>query len=479
VDDEIVLMENALSALARTDAAELHNRRLRQQGRALEEAREWLDRAATELERATREHEDAFVGGAYPRDVPERIARAEVWWEELEKLRRAPAPRLGIGALVLLAVGLALLVLGYPLWALATGAAGVLAGAAWLALWLWALRRRKGARTQVRELLNGIPQGKALGPGNRQRALTRYHEQRRAEARLQAARRGLSEAIREARSALAEVEDAPRPRSSKDPRATGVAVRARRLAARMDEAAARVRDRLTAGRSEIDRIGELSLALPPDVPPTEESVAKALRQRRAERSKAQETLGEVAQELMERGTPSESAEALQSQLASLEPRRAALAQKAEVLEAAHALILDAYDDFRDRDQDRLADRVSEQVHRLSDGRMDSIHVAGSLDEARVRIEGRLVPMCTPPLSFGEFHALQLGVRLGAAEFLAGMGILPPLLVDEPFAHLDSSRAEAVWRLLCDVSGTRQVIITTQDARLLESLGIDPDIRLER
>ena len=479
LDDEIVLLENALSALARTDATELHNRRLRQQGRELDEAREWLDQAATELEQATLEHKEAFAGGAYPADVPERIARAEVWWEELEKLGSAPAPWLGAGALVLLAAGAALMALGYPIWALITGGTGVVAGAAWLALWLWGLRRRKGARTQVRALLDGIPRGKSLGPGNRQSALARYQEQRKAELRIEAARRTLAEGMREARSVLAEVEHDPGSGSPEDPQAAGVAVRGRRLARRAEDAAARVRDRLTAGRSEIDRIGELSLALPPDVPPTEESVATALRERRGERSKAQETLREVAQELLERGTPSESAEALQSRLSSLEPRRAALSQKAEVLEAAHALILDAYDDFRDRDQDRLVDRVTEQVHRLSSGRMESIHVEGSLDEARVRIDGRLVPMCSPPLSFGEFHALQLGVRLGAAEFLAGMGILPPLLVDEPFAHLDAGRAEAVWSLLRDVSQTRQVIITTRDARLLESLGAEPDIQLER
>ncbi len=477
LDDEIVLLENALSALARTDATELHTRRLRQQVRDMEEARAELDEAAAELERATAEHETAFAPGDYPGDVPERIARAEVWWQELEELRRAPVPWLGIGALVLMAAGTALLALDYPFWAMLAGGTGVLAGAAWVALWLWGLRRRKGARRQIETLLEGIPDAGSLGPETRQRAVARYHEQRDAETRLTTARQALAEGMREARALLSEMDDAAA--SPQDAGERGAAGRARNLARRMEETAARARDRLTAGRSELDRIGELSLALPPDVPPTEESVSTALRERRSERSKAQETLREVAQELLERGTPSESAEALQGQLASLEPRRAALLRKAEVLEAAHALILDAYDEFRDRDQDRLADRVTEQVHRLSGGRLDSIHVEGSLDEARVRIDGRLVPMSTPPLSFGEFHSLQLAVRIGAAEFLAGMGILPPLLVDEPFAHLDDTRAAAVWDLLRDVSRSRQVIITTQDARLLESLGVEPDIVLKR
>lgn len=242
-------------------------------------------------------------------------------------------------------------------------------------------------------------------------------------------------------------------------------------------AAEDARERLAMGRIELDRIGDLSLALPNGVAPTEEAVATALRERRAERGKAQESLRDVSQELLERGTPSESIEALEARLESLESRREALGRKAEVLEAAHALILDAYDEFRDRDQDRLADRISEHVRRLGSGRLEGIRVEGSLDEALVRTRGRLVAMSTPPLSFGEFHALQLAVRLGAADFLGGIGIMPPLIIDEPFAHLDAARAVAVWELLGRVAADRQVIVTTQDTRLMGDLGVEPDIRL--
>lgn len=254
--------------------------------------------------------------------------------------------------------------------------------------------------------------------------------------------------------------------------------RAERLLSRLEAAAEKARDRLAVGRVELDRIGELSLALPDDVAPTEEAVAGALRERRAERARVQESLREVSQELLERGTASESVEALENLLSSLEPRLEALSRKAEVLEAAHALILDAYDEFRARDQDRLTAQVSAHVARLGGGRLEGVEAKDSLDEARVRTRGRLIPMTTPPLSFGEFHALQLGVRLGAADFLAGIGIHPPLIVDDPFAHLDAERAATVWGLLVEVARSRQVLITTQDDRLLDDLGVEPDIRLE-
>jgi DNA repair exonuclease SbcCD ATPase subunit len=169
--------------------------------------------------------------------------------------------------------------------------------------------------------------------------------------------------------------------------------------------------------------------------------------------------------------------ALEAALAERVPRRDALERKARVLETAHALVADAYDAFRDRDQERLVDRVSEHATGLTDGRIGPVVAESDLQDARVRAHGRLVPLESPPLSYGEYHALLLGVRMGAADFLAGVGVVPPLLVDEPFAHLDRERVGAVWDLLSAIARDRQVVVTTQDARLLEDLRVTPDIRL--
>jgi len=91
--------------------------------------------------------------------------------------------------------------------------------------------------------------------------------------------------------------------------------------------------------------------------------------------------------------------------------------------------------------------------------------------------GREVALDSPPLSFGEKHVVLLAIRLGAADFLAGDGTRHPLLVDEPFTHLDEVRSREVWDLLQRLARDRQVIVTTQDRLVLDHLGIRPDLDL--
>lgn len=477
IDEEIVLLESARSALARTDITELSTRQLRQQMHDLEHASRALGAAARELEAASAAHDEAYAPGEYPQDVPERMARAEIWWKEMEDMATPPAPWLGGLAFLLLLAGAVLLAIDYDVIAAVVAGAGVLIGSAWAALWLWSRRRRRAAGRKVRTALRGVPDADEPDPATRRTAVERYNEQQVARARLEAARAGLAEVLRSARAGLRAVD---RPGTTAVEPSEGdrnPISRARVLTEQTQAAAREVRDRLAVGRTELDRIGDLSLALPGDVAPTEDAVAAALEERRAERSAVQESLRDVSQELLERGTPGESVEALEALLASLEDRRRKVARKADVLEAAHALLLDAYDDFRDHDQERLTDRVSQHVRRLSGGQLEGIEVEESLDEALVRTRGRAVAMTSPPLSFGEFHTLQLGVRLGAAEFLGGLGVLPPLIIDEPFAHLDARSAEAVWGLLTELAEQRQVLVTTQDETLLDAWGVEPDIRL--
>lgn len=471
LDNEIELLEDALTALARTDATELSTRHLRQQARLFREAADTLREAITELDGAREAQREALGPGRYPDDFSERLARADVRWDDLEELRRPPAPWLGLIALAVLAGAAALYLFEYPFRAAIIAGVGAVGGVVWGALWAWARHRYRKARKEVYHLLGGVPQRESLGPDTRAEALARFRAQRAADRRLVEARGSVAEALWEGRAALADSIGVTAGATD------GGGDRTRDLLARLEAAAEESSERLAMGRIELDRIGDLSLALPDDVPPTEEAVAAALRDRRAERSLVQASYQNVSQELLERGTPSESVEALESKLASMEPRVGALGRKAKVLEAAHALIADAYDQFRDRDQDRLAGRVSEHARRLTDGSIEGIQVEDSLDEALVCTRGRLTPMTTPPLSFGEFHSLQLAVRLGAADFLAGIGIHPPLIIDEPFAHLDAERAMTVWGLLADLAPDRQVVITTQDARLLEDLDIEPDIVL--
>ena len=67
--------------------------------------------------------------------------------------------------------------------------------------------------------------------------------------------------------------------------------------------------------------------------------------------------------------------------------------------------------------------------------------------------------------------------MGAADFLAGLGLRVPLLIDDPFVHLDERLAGDLWVVLSRVAEERQVIVATQDRLILEHLGIEPDLAL--
>lgn len=482
LNEEIDRLEEAHAALARGTAIEVNARQLKglvrkldRASRAIPEAAERLDTARSELSRATR-------SGTYPDDFPERLAGAELRWRDLERLKATsflwPA---AVAALLAVVAGVLLVALS-PVWpALAAGVGALISGAAWLALWLSARKGRAALRADLSRLLADVPGGDGLGPDDRDDATTAFAAQQNARQRLEEARAAMTVALREGRALLhnaasaSVVSDASGSGAREEQRERRPA--AERLTERLELAARAAEERLLRERRELDRVGDASLQLPEGVVPTAEGVADALRERRAERRQVQDALQEVGQELLERGTPAESLDALEAALAGLIPRRDALIRKAEALEAAHSLLTDAYDAFRAEDQERLVRLVSAYTERLTGGALGPLVADQGLEEARVTLRGRPVPPFSPPLSFGERQALLLAIRLGAADFLGGMGVFPPLFLDDPFAHLDPDRAALLWGLLETVAGERQVILTTQDALLLDALGVTPDVHL--
>lgn len=476
LDREIESLEETQSVLARSDAIELTARQLRDQVRSIEAATRELQRATDELDAAEAEVRDAAGVGLYPDDFPQRLARVEIRWQDLAALSNPASRWTAIAAAVFLVAGVTMFILRYTIPAIVAGSVALLALVAWGTLRLGTGRRRRVLHRQIAITLRDVPGAESVRPGTVDRHLAAFRAQQAAAAREEDAREWLAEALRDARAVLRATGFAP-PADGDSPGSRDESAAAR-VAARLRDAADQARRRLAVGRTDLERVGDASLALPAGVAPTEAGVAEGLRERRAERARVQEQLQQIGQELLERGTPSESPDALEAALATLLPRREALARKAEVLEAAHALIADAYNEFRDRDQDRLIHFVSGHIQRLTDGALGPIVAADLLEEARLRTDGRVVPLDSPPLSFGEYHAALLGVRLGAADFLAGIGVAPPLVIDEPFAHLDRDRARALWGLLCAVARQRQVIVTTQNELLLGHLEIEPDIRLD-
>jgi hypothetical protein len=144
--------------------------------------------------------------------------------------------------------------------------------------------------------------------------------------------------------------------------------------------------------------------------------------------------------------------------------------------AAHALLRDGYREFREHDEARLVAAVSARLRHLADP-IGAFRAEDNLDLPTVELDGHRVAIDSPHISHRQRHVVMLAIRVGAADFLAAGGPAVPILIDEPFAHLDDRHAAEVWELLRIVAEDRQVIVTTQDVARLERLGVQPDILL--
>jgi hypothetical protein len=312
---------------------------------------------------------------------------------------------------------------------------------------------------ELEKALVGIPRGRTLSLATLDERRRAFQAQRQAVEKLGAARAVLEEELADASRTL--------PGGSTADEVLSLCA----------EASEQIRTDIARAQIEIRELAGIDL--PPDVDPTPDSVEAALAARRAERRRLAEEARVAETRLLQEGTGQESAVALRDELLAAEEARAAVDREARVHEAAHALIREAYEEFREHDQDRLVAAVSQAMERLTGGAVGPLEAPGSLADAAVRLHGRRVELRSPPLSYGELHAALVAVRLGASDFHARSGIRPPMIVDEPFAYLDIDRARELWSLLCAAARERQVIVVTQETLTLDALGVTPDIRLER
>jgi DNA repair exonuclease SbcCD ATPase subunit len=217
--------------------------------------------------------------------------------------------------------------------------------------------------------------------------------------------------------------------------------------------------------------------LPEGVEPTVPAVESARDERRARRDALREQLTGLDLELRDLDRAAEDVFALEGAVATLRERVGEAEAEVSVRRFAWELVRDAYQEFRSSDQARLVSAINSRLHEVSGGRLGPIETPGDLATAEVGLEGRMVALDSPPLSFGEKHAALLAIRLGTADFLSREGTLHPLLVDEPFTHLDEVRSREAWEMLQRLAVDRQVIVTTQDRLVLDHLGIVPDFDL--
>lgn len=452
----------------------------RQRFDRLVDLREDLAAARREVDDAEAECARLDPGTPYPDDFPARVAGLRAAWTELERLAEQrerdaaepAAPVLSGRVAALLVIGV--LLAGAGAWiGIATAAWGWIFSGLGLAVAglgtadLRARRSERGAaeaeaarrrerraalERDVDELRRDVPGAAALKPGNLDRHLERFERLRAARARREAARARRSEVMRRVEKA-GEAEDRPGrdlPHLEADAgrRLTALEEQLRELGAGDEETP--LSTRAVDARLARDRAALAELR--------EEHYRLRLAQDRTARA-----VGDLAR-FVERA-------------ADLEARIAETRSSVAALRAAHALLRDGYDEFRDQDEARLVSAVSGHLEALGEPPLGPFRTESGLEEPTVGLARRRLAFDSPELSHGQRHLVSLAIRLGAADFLSLDGPATPLIVDEPFAHLDDRHAAQVWNLLADISVHRQVVVTTQEEDLLERLGVEPSVRL--
>lgn len=494
LDREIELMEAAYRPLTERRSLLAEEREVTARLSEIEDAIRSLSDADGVATRAREAVEAAEASGAYPDDFATRLAGAEVLWERASALERdlaAARPSVEHGAnrmrwlapaagAVCMSAGLAVAVSV----SVAGGTAIAVAGAiltGWFAWSAWTSRRSLEtgdlAARATRELADVRARLGALGAGvpapsfephlaDDHRAA--FGRQEQARLAVRDAERARGEALRRALRVLE--------KGSGVPEGSGVAHAPEPVLRRLREAEREARTALARIQVRLEE-APATPTLPDGVEATVAAVEAALHTRRGERKDLADQRSRIELDLRDAERVAEDAYSLDRELGFVRTRIEEVEADVEVLRQAWRLLGDAYGEFRERDQGRLLQAVSDRLTALSDGRLGPVESSGDLAESVVRLRGRPVRLESPPLSFGERHVVLFGIRLGSADFLAGEGVRHPLLVDEPFTHLDEDHVRQVWTLLCSLAEERQVIIATQNRLFLDHLGVEPDIEL--
>jgi uncharacterized protein YhaN len=339
---------------------------------------------------------------------------------------------------------------------------------------------------RVEEKLDGLPAAGDTSPETLPERRREFAVFRSALNRAADAERRLAEAHRRTERTLASREAEAPSRAEVPVRAepdvadvTGGIQAARALLSSLDAALSSERNEgLAPTRLELERERSAVQELPEDARAAFRKTDTQMEEKRQELTLKEAEERELRERLLTVPRPDESSLALEGRLEALRTALAEARREAGAYRRAHGLLLDAYDEFRETDQERLLRHINAHLTVLGNGKMGPVVASNDLDSALLMYGGRPLALASPPLSYGELHMALFAVRMGAADFLAGMAVRLPLLVDDPFVHLDADRAAEIWDVLCTIARERQVILTTQDRLVLEHLGIRPDLDLD-
>jgi DNA repair exonuclease SbcCD ATPase subunit len=346
---------------------------------------------------------------------------------------------------------------------------------------------------RIEALLSDVPDGDSLTPDTVPRRRREFERQMAELRQLADAERSLRNAmdranrVLEAETTAKSEVDAEEDATDRDPvrdvrrtgGATGLVDRGRHLLKDIQRAVSNERDeRLAPLKVRLLEASRRSFSLPAGVDATGAAVRAALQELRARNGELQEELAGAERRIAYEGRPGQSALALEREIEQLREQLEAVGRRAAAYREASALITHAYEAFRSTDQERLLSAISRHLAEISNGELGPLETEEGLETARVRAGDRSLPLASPPLSYGQLHMTLLAVRLGAADFLAGLGVRLPLLLDDPFVHLDAGRARELWQVLANIATERQVIVATQDRLLIDHLAVEPDLDLD-
>lgn len=139
----------------------------------------------------------------------------------------------------------------------------------------------------------------------------------------------------------------------------------------------------------------------------------------------------------------------------LQQKQIQLEQRIQLLRTAVDLLVSGVEDFRRSHLSRLTEEASRLFAKVTDGRYPSIRLD---DEMRpeIQVDGRRWHQADH-FSRGTRDALYLALRVALAR-VRGVGESLPLLLDDPFVHLDRQRLSATIKLLDMAAAGGQLIL---------------------
>lgn len=157
---------------------------------------------------------------------------------------------------------------------------------------------------------------------------------------------------------------------------------------------------------------------------------------------------------------------LEERLAEVEERIARVEQAKEAIRIARDELRAAAEETYREFAPQLNARLAETLPRITRGRYREALVDADLNVTLVAPETGL-RVSVEQLSRGTRDQVFLVQRLELARLLDTTAGAAPLLLDDPFAHFDLPRLRLGLALLAEIAGERQVVLFTEDTRVVE------------